>query len=221
MRGLEQISTDESGVSPVIGVILMVAVTVIIAAVIGSSALGLSDQVSDSPPQASLSFEQENMTYVDNDGTNPEWVVARTVTITHDGGENIDADNVEVTVDNEPAADISVETLERDQLNSDGSWGSDTKYGGEHSGDHPGNEITGTVERVFSGTVTAGTTGHVLVGVASDDPKQFGDSIGQINPYNGFPNSGAMPRMSGGETIRVIWTNGDQSTTLGEYEVKQ
>lgn len=215
MNGFERISTDESAVSPVIGVILMVAVTVIIAAVIGSSALGLSDQVSESPPQASLSFEQENMTYIDDDVTDPEWTVARTVTITHDGGESIDADNIEVTVDNEPAAYISFETLDRDQVTPD------TGYEGTHVGNHPGNDITGTVERVFSGTVTAGTTGRVLLGVESGDPKQFGDPIGQISGNGGFPNSGVMPRMSGGETIRVIWTSGDRSTALAEYEVKE
>jgi len=38
-------TTDDSAVSPVIGVILMVAITVILAAVIGTFVLGLGDQV--------------------------------------------------------------------------------------------------------------------------------------------------------------------------------
>jgi len=46
---------DNSGVSPVIGVILMVAVTVIIAVVIGSSALSLSNSLSETAPQAQFS----------------------------------------------------------------------------------------------------------------------------------------------------------------------
>jgi flagellin-like protein len=41
-------SKDERGVSPVIGVILMVAITVILAAVIGTFVLGLGDQIGGS-----------------------------------------------------------------------------------------------------------------------------------------------------------------------------
>jgi len=71
----KELFTDDSdrGVSPVIGVILMVAITVILAAVIGAFVLGLGDQVSNNAPQASFSF--------DFDGTN--------VTVTHTGGDNI------------------------------------------------------------------------------------------------------------------------------------
>ena len=49
-------ANDERGVSPVIGVILMVAITVILAAVIGSFVLGIGSDVSE-PPQASLTIE--------------------------------------------------------------------------------------------------------------------------------------------------------------------
>jgi len=41
---------DETGVSPVVGVILMVAITVILAAVTGSFALGLGDTTGTTPP---------------------------------------------------------------------------------------------------------------------------------------------------------------------------
>lgn len=47
-------NTDDRAVSPVIGVILMVAITVILAAVIGTFVLGLGDQLGDSAPQASF-----------------------------------------------------------------------------------------------------------------------------------------------------------------------
>ncbi|TSD08581.1 type IV pilin, partial [Haloglomus irregulare] len=42
---LTNILGDDEAVSPVIGVILMVAITVILAAVIGTFVLGLGDQV--------------------------------------------------------------------------------------------------------------------------------------------------------------------------------
>ena len=100
MRGLEQISTDESGVSPVIGVILMVAVTVIIAAVIGASALGLSDQVSDSPPLASLSMEQTEL---------PGSDAPVGVKITQTGGDHFSGKNVHAVVEGEKT-DIWSET---------------------------------------------------------------------------------------------------------------
>ncbi len=54
---LKQLFEDDDAVSPVIGVILMVAITVILAAVIGTFVLGLGDQVGDTAPQASFSFD--------------------------------------------------------------------------------------------------------------------------------------------------------------------
>ncbi|WP_411967034.1 type IV pilin [Haloferax sp. YSSS75] len=72
---LKNLFTEDRAVSPVIGVILMVAITVILAAVIGTFVLGLGDQVSETAPQASFSF--------DYDGSN-------TLTVTHESGEAID-----------------------------------------------------------------------------------------------------------------------------------
>jgi flagellin-like protein len=74
--------TDDRAVSPVIGVILMVAITVILAAVIGTFVLGLGDQVSENAPQASLNF--------DYDTTNTQ------VNVTHEGGETLQASNLEL-----------------------------------------------------------------------------------------------------------------------------
>jgi flagellin-like protein len=62
---------DDSAVSPVIGVILMVAITVILAAVIASFVLGLGEAA----PQAQFDFE--------DDGTD--------VIITHTSGDTIEA----------------------------------------------------------------------------------------------------------------------------------
>ncbi|MFP4625577.1 MAG: type IV pilin [Natronomonas sp.] len=71
-------SADERGVSPVIGVILMVAITVILAAVIGSFVIGLGDQVQETAPNAQFDFD-----YAEGNDD---------VTITHDGGQSIDTD---------------------------------------------------------------------------------------------------------------------------------
>lgn len=65
------ISDDERAVSPVIGVILMVAITVILAAVIGTFVLGLGDSVSQSP-QAGVTLSEQT------DGSNTDVVVTIT-----------------------------------------------------------------------------------------------------------------------------------------------
>jgi FlaG/FlaF family flagellin (archaellin) len=58
----------------------MVAITVILAAVIGTFVLGLGDQVSNTSPTASFTF--------DYDGT--------TLDVTHDGGDQLDAANIDI-----------------------------------------------------------------------------------------------------------------------------
>jgi flagellin-like protein len=72
---------NDDAVSPVIGVILMVAITVILAAVIGTFVLGLGDQVQSTSPQASFTFDFE-------DGSPDE------LTVTHDGGDALVAGNI-------------------------------------------------------------------------------------------------------------------------------
>ncbi|AFK21380.1 type IV pilin (plasmid) [Haloferax mediterranei ATCC 33500] len=135
---IKRIFTESRAVSPVIGVILMVAITVILAAVIGTFVLGLGDQVGNSAPQASFSF--------DYDG-------AETVTITHESGDPIDADRVSVTGD---GVDSSATV----------SWTDDT--------------------------INAGDSADVTT---------------SSNP------------LTGGETIRVIWTSesGSTSATLQKW----
>jgi len=84
---LKELFTEDRGVSPVIGVILMVAITVILAAVIGAFVLGLGDQASSSAPQAQFGFSY------DTDGD------TSTVTIDHSGGQDVSTDEIEIRVD--------------------------------------------------------------------------------------------------------------------------
>ena len=76
--GLKKLFTEERAVSPVIGVILMVAITVILAAVIGAFVLGLGGETQETP-QVSLSFSQ--------DGSD--------VTVSHRGGDGVPFDDLE------------------------------------------------------------------------------------------------------------------------------
>ncbi len=84
----KELFDDDRAVSPVIGVILMVAITVILAAVIGTFVLGLGDQVQSTTPQASFGFDTGSA----NDSG------AYNVTVTHETGDSIDATELNVSV---------------------------------------------------------------------------------------------------------------------------
>jgi len=81
---IKQLLNDDDAVSPVIGVILMVAITVILAAVIATFVLGLGDNLSNTAPQASFNFEGSGNASSD-------------VTITHAGGASIVSDRLSIT----------------------------------------------------------------------------------------------------------------------------
>ncbi|OFV67745.1 MAG: protein containing DUF1628 [Candidatus Syntrophoarchaeum caldarius] len=80
----KDIREDEEAVSPVIGVILMVAITVILAAVIAAFVFGMGPPTA--APQASLRI-------TDTD------TGAETVTLVHDGGDSLDLTDVKLIVD--------------------------------------------------------------------------------------------------------------------------
>jgi flagellin-like protein len=83
----KKLFTEDRAVSPVIGVILMVAITVILAAVIGTFVLGLGDQVSESAPQAQFSFD------FTDPGSGGEHV-----NVTHDGGDAVPSDQLAINI---------------------------------------------------------------------------------------------------------------------------
>ena len=81
---------DERAVSPVIGVILMVAITVILAAVIGAFVLQLGDSVSQTAPQASIGVD--SITADDNK-----------IVLRHSGGDTVEWDETQLIVEKEGA----------------------------------------------------------------------------------------------------------------------
>ena len=86
----DRLRNSDRAVSPVIGVILMVAITVILAAVIAAFVLGFGAGA-DAAPQASLDMSAD---YDDNE-----------ITIEHVSGEAIDLDNVYLRGDTGAGAD--------------------------------------------------------------------------------------------------------------------
>ena len=93
LQNLLDTPDDERAVSPVIGVILMVAITVILAAVIGTFVLGLGDSV-ESAPQASFNFDYSQS--------------SDSVTITHRGGDNINPEDVQLRINGTSIGDSTV-----------------------------------------------------------------------------------------------------------------
>ena len=84
-------NSDDRAVSPVIGVILMVAITVILAAVIGTFVLGLGDSLGDNQPTAQLSVDVDE--------------ADDSISIEHNGGDSIDSGTLNVVVTNATAGD--------------------------------------------------------------------------------------------------------------------
>lgn len=72
--------TEDRAVSPVVGVALLIAITVILAAVIGGVVLGLGSSSAEAP-QASLQFQFQDNTTLD---------------IQHAGGDKLNASNIEI-----------------------------------------------------------------------------------------------------------------------------
>ena len=115
---LSKLFTDDRAVSPVIGVLLMVAITVILAAVIGTFVLGLGDSVSQTSPSASFDYEFN--------GSNTS------VVITHAGGDSLNADQISVG-----GLDTTWENASR------GAWDSGTISAGSATGEngYDGDEV--------------------------------------------------------------------------------
>ena len=94
----------ERAVSPVIGVILMVAITVILAAVIGTFVLGLGDQIGDNAPQASFSTTQDDFTDAESNTTR--------FTIEKTGGQDLESSDVALAVGGDRKGTITGDSVD-------------------------------------------------------------------------------------------------------------
>jgi len=89
---LKRFVTDDNAVSPVIGVILMVAITVILASVIGTFVLGLGGGLDNDAPQMSFDFRY-------TEGTNDE------LEVMFEAGNPVDAERLSLVVTGASDAD--------------------------------------------------------------------------------------------------------------------
>jgi len=193
---------EERAVSPVIGVILMVAITVILAAVIGTFVLGLGDQLQTTTPSASFGFSQEDVTFQgpDTDGTTDDISTVKTVSITHESGDTLSESNIRVSVGGQPA--YGLDNID-DSTNPDvlELWSS-------------GNEISaGDQVRVAFYDADPSTAPNF-----PDTNKLDISDDGATDPWT----TDDATALSSGDTIRIIYDNPDtdSTSTLGTFEVQ-
>jgi flagellin-like protein len=86
----ERLNRHDRAVSPVIGVILMVAITVILAAVIGTFVLDLGQSAGNQAPSASLVFDAD--------------VSSDDLTIEHKGGDSLVGSSTRIQLTNESSS---------------------------------------------------------------------------------------------------------------------
>lgn len=90
LRGLVG-GDDGRGVSPVVGIVMMVGITVVLAAVIGAFVMGMGDDLGNTGPTATVS-SSDSPTEGDASGE---------IEFTHDGGDSMEASNLYITISGE------------------------------------------------------------------------------------------------------------------------
>jgi len=189
---------DDDAVSPVIGVILMVAITVILAAVIGTFVLGLGENVQQNSPTAQFEFEQST-TEIDTStaGGNPE---VTSMDVTHTSGEEISEDNVEVTIDGSTAVTADSSSPQTAQF----PW-------------NDGNDISASDSVTLVGRIDIDSSDDksTISGETYQGTSQL--SIDDTNTAVTYSDIG----MTSGETVRVVWESddGSNSDVLADREV--
>jgi len=98
-------STNSRATSPVVGAVLMVSISVMLAAVMGAASVTGIGQATDAPPQASFSYE------VTDDG----------VEVTHDGGDDLDGSRL----------GFAGAALEKNETGTITEWQGETVTGGD------------------------------------------------------------------------------------------
>ena len=101
MRANRKFTKDHEAVSPVIGVILMVAITVILAAVIASFVFGMGGDLNRPPPSVSLSAKSLHTDII----------------VSHDGGELLKGTEWKISVVPEGAPPLYLTSTAGDNLN--------------------------------------------------------------------------------------------------------
>jgi len=157
---------EDRAVSPVIGVILMVAITVILAAVIGAFVIGIGDD-QEQVPQASWDFSQDTVDFDDGEDTTSEEVVE----VTHNSGATIDESNIAITVNGDQAYGIDDDDEVTLPWEGDGEISAGNSaaiaFGSDTEDDYEGEDVTyADPYDIDEGSIDA-----------DEDPLESGDTI--------------------------------------------
>jgi FlaG/FlaF family flagellin (archaellin) len=124
---LRRLLAEEDAVAPVIGIVLVVAIVVILASIVGAFVFGIGSEVSETPPQASLSVERvdtsTNSFILNHGGSEPIETGETTVTVAV-GGNTISFDEETLSTDR------SFETAETANITTDDGAGASIVIGG-------------------------------------------------------------------------------------------
>jgi len=189
---VKQLFADDDAVSPVIGVILMVAITVILAAVIGAFVLDIGGS-QESPPQVNWDWSQESSEF--DDGTNTANLISATVE--HGGGDNADATQLSASLGGTPAYGVTE--------NGGGTDEVELLFDGDTLS-------TSDTNRVVFATSTSVSSGDTV----TYDNGESGKDLA----VNGVSDTD-IQEVESGDTIEVVWesSDGSQSQVVADYEV--
>jgi flagellin-like protein len=219
---LPQLETDRA-VSPVIGVILMVAITVILAAVIGAFVLEIGDQ-QETAPNSSYDSEQQRIFYTDNANDKSNLT---TVEITHAGGSTNDISQTNIKSSGngsqwgfkssdsngavpQPDLTAALGTNEKVEFSSGQSW---SIVGGNNQSVPSDANLDQTVTYEFD--VLPGYEGAMLL-------KSDGDCCDESESDGDWGNGDGIDTLDNGDNVNVVWTasSGGKTQTLFKYQVQ-
>ena len=197
-----RLDADSRGVTSVLGTVLMVGVTVLLAAAVGGATLVVADKVQNPPPAVTIETDQRVGTVVetnDFNGTDPSAQANRSVTFAHIGGASVDPDRLSVTVNGYPAYDVF----------------------------DPANPGYATVARAPArSTFSAGTRLRVVVygyvNNTKSPPTLFNNPSTLKTDVTDQRQSQRANELRPGDTVRLVWTSpsGLNSYVLVEHTVQ-
>jgi flagellin-like protein len=213
---------DNRGVTPVIAVILMVAITVILASVVGTYTLSMANDIDDTPPTAAFSFDQEYGPYPPGAAGGGEPMNERyyRVNVIYEAGPPLSLDNINITMEAGPA---DWETGQALWFSPDtGGFNLPFRTQAERSSKttiEPGDE-SGPLLAPYDPQNPKGYHASMKTVVTDNTVEHYpwgGTRIHNdvVNPWAHTQHRLATP----GTTIRVVWTKGNQKEILAEHTV--
>jgi hypothetical protein len=203
----------------------MVAITVILAAVIGAFVLEIGDQ-QETAPSTSFDSEQQVVFYDDSNGDKSNMT---TVSISHAGGNTIDISNVEIKVggnasmwgyEDRSGRDAQIQPNTVETLGSNDavefSSGQTWEFVGGNNQSAPSHQnVEAGVDYEFD--VLPAYEGAMLV-----DRDGTNDCCDNSEGDGAWGNGNGIDRLDQGNNVNVVWTasSGGKTQTLFKYSIQ-